>query len=292
MRGIGELRGVVHAPVPAVVRVVRGAAIATREAIRAHCLGTLATRTGGRGRQRLQSSPTAIGHGIIVVAIVVVLPMVNIERWVGNGTMHDPKGIFPQRFRGTLREENVDAWLALTIVGDGGAWPRSSSVGASPRGAGGSTMEGGPSSGGGATVSHFLLLVNTAVVEDVLERIVFGVAVVGDRFNCGGGMSVVIGVVPIIVIRKPCRGRSHRRSARKAGPRTIVGSHGSAGSAIPLLALSPASSATATAIVDVSSRHIHARQRLAEGADNVVLVVIHHGSSSSVFNVVMRCGSR
>mmetsp|Transcript_17198 Transcript_17198/g.32266 ORF Transcript_17198/g.32266 Transcript_17198/m.32266 type:complete len:228 (-) Transcript_17198:387-1070(-) len=227
---------------------------------------------------------------MVVVAAVVVLPVVNIERWIGNGTVHDPKGIFPQRFRGTLREENVDARLALTIVGDGGAWPRSSSVGASPRGSGGAAMEGGPSSGGGAAVSHFLLFVNTAVVEDVLEGIVFGVAVVGGRFDCGGGLSVAVVVVPIIVIRKPCRGRNHRRSARKAGPRTVVGSHSSAGSAIPLLSLSPASSTTA--IVNVSSRHIHARQRLAEGADHVVLVVIHHGSSSSVFNVLMRCGSR
>jgi hypothetical protein len=71
--------------------------------------------------------------------------------------VHDPKGILPQGLAWALGKEDVNAWLAFTV---GGCCD--------------TRRRGGRSSAhntGGAAAGNFLRLVNAAIVENVLQRI-------------------------------------------------------------------------------------------------------------------------
>mmetsp|Transcript_24027 Transcript_24027/g.43098 ORF Transcript_24027/g.43098 Transcript_24027/m.43098 type:complete len:303 (-) Transcript_24027:232-1140(-) len=281
---IGKLRGIVHPP-SSPIRIIRRAG--RTHAIRAYRLGTLRAAARSRRRQWLQPPGRAITlNGILSTMLI----MIKVQRRIRIGTMQsNPKRILPQSLTRGSREEDVNARLALPWIDGGGGSP--SFVAAAAAGGAGAARGGGSSAraGGGATVGDFLLFVDAAVVEDVLEGVVF----VGGGGGFGGGrlMGVAVVGVAVVVIRETrWSHRSRSRRSRKTTPRPWMRSHGSAGSTVISL---PSSAHAATTIIVFDD--IHARQGLSEGANHIVLlhasIGIHHiiDSSTTVFVVMGSC---
>lgn len=111
--------------------------------------------------------------------------------------MHDPKGILPQGLAWALGKEDVNAWLALTV---GGCCD--------------TRRRGGRSSAhntGSAAAGNFLRLVNAAIVENVLQRIMMMVMLMllagssGASIDRVGGRLVSANNAAIIVSVKGIR---------------------------------------------------------------------------------------
>mmetsp|Transcript_4049 Transcript_4049/g.7538 ORF Transcript_4049/g.7538 Transcript_4049/m.7538 type:complete len:217 (-) Transcript_4049:315-965(-) len=202
--------------------------------------------------------------------------MIEVQRGVGNCSMHDAKGILPQGLGGTLAEEDVNAGFALSPCAVRGGRGSLASPGAS--GSGGSNGHGlrRARGVGRATMSiDLIFFVNAAVIEDVLERIV-----VAGSF-ASGLLALAIVVVAIIVVREARRSRGGRsRRYGKTAPRSR--------SAVPSLWIVSSHSASF-----VLTGEIDARQSLAEGANYIVFLhptsvvrIIHHDDSSGTVVVI------
>ncbi|MBV5335927.1 hypothetical protein JZU48_02710 [bacterium] len=119
-----------------------------------------------------------------------MLPLATVGVEVHEGrirrrSVHDPEGVFPQRPARALREEDVDARLALAVdpenvALDGGI------------GAAAATAAGG---GAPALLVEILRLVNAAVVQDILE----GVMMLGAALRGVGGLDDVAPAVTVAV---------------------------------------------------------------------------------------------
>ena len=146
---------------------------------------TLASAAGCRGRHRLESVPARDDA-------VVAMPMAAVGVEVHEGrirrrSVHDPEGVFPQRPARALREEDVDARLALAVDRAGGDGHGGGRVDAAT-----ATAAGG---GAPALLVEILRLVNAAVVQDILE----GVMMLGAALRGVGGLDDVAPAVTVAV---------------------------------------------------------------------------------------------
>lgn len=182
----GELGGVRLPPVVGMA-VGRRDAVRRRRHARPGILRerTLASTAGCRGRLRLQSVP-ARDDAFVVLPLATVGVEVHEGR-IRRRSVHDPEGVFPQRPARALREEDVDARLALAVDRAGGDGHGGGRVDAAA-----ATAAGG---GAPALLVEILRLVNAAVVQDILE----GVMMLGAALRGVGGLDDVAPAVTVAV---------------------------------------------------------------------------------------------